>query len=111
MPLSVDPSAPVKILVDLQSRHFTGYQVWLRNSATEGWRFLKEGSRDSVTVVPSIPEGAECAVDFFFFSGNDGQDFKAMVVFEQFGKIVDDGAIQVTAGDADRFVQTRVNLS
>lgn len=94
--ITAEAGTPVKLTVDLQSRHIAAWRIFTRSSEADDWTFIKSGHEDATTVLHEAPPGGGLRAEFIFTPDAE-REFRALLVFEQRNEILEDGAVPVVA--------------
>lgn len=100
MPVQIDPTLPLHVSVDFQSRHRAAFRLFTRGpNETDPWIFLKEGTQDTTAISIPLPLGSMVKSEFIFFAEPDL--FRAVLIFLQNGQSLPGGTRAIEApGDA-----------
>lgn len=107
--IAVDPTAPLEVTVDLQSKQHAGFRLFTRGAAPGApERFLKRDTKDASAIIAEPEQGGALVYEFLYFA--TAEPFRAVIAFRQRGRLLDD-AITVTGDPDARYVQGEVRFT
>jgi hypothetical protein len=109
MPVSIDPTLPLQVTVDFQSKHRAGFRLFTKGpDNADQWVFLKEGTEDTTTTSAPLESGSSLRYEFIFFQ--EASPFRVVLIFRQNGQVLSGGTIVVNAPGDTLFVADDVVL-
>jgi hypothetical protein len=109
MPVSIDPTLPLEVTVDFQSKHRAAFRLFTKAPKKGSqWVFLKEGTEDTTTTTAPLRSGSSLKYEFIFFE--EPNRFRAVLVFRQNGQVLTGGTVEVDAPGNELFVTDTVVL-